>query len=70
MARRFNSNRCKQILDFFKRLEIKSRLILEEKNFMYMFSEAMERMPFLYALFGDSLRDMENAQNEQNEEAF
>lgn len=59
MARRFNSTRCKQILEFFKRLEIRSRLILEEKKFMYLFSEAMESMPFLYSLFGDSLKEME-----------
>lgn len=60
MARRFNSTRCKQILEFFKRLEIRSRLILEEKKFMYLFSEAMESMPFLYSLFGDSLKEMES----------
>lgn len=61
MARRFSSTRCKQILEFFKRLEIRSRLILEEKKFMYLFSEAMESMPFLYSLFGDSLKEMETA---------
>lgn len=60
LARRINSTRCKQILDFFKRLEIKSRLILEEKKFMFLFSEAMDKMPFLYSLFGESLTEMES----------
>lgn len=58
LSKRFTSGKCAQILAFLSNLEIKSRLLFEEKNFLYLFSNAMENMPFLYDLFGETISEI------------
>lgn len=53
MMKRFTSSKCRQILTFLQQFEIKSRMVAEEREFMFVISSALENMPFIYELFTD-----------------
>lgn len=54
MNRRFTSAKCGQLLEFLRTVEIKSRLLFDENQFMFLFTSAMKNMPFLYNLFNSN----------------
>lgn len=64
--RRFTSSKCTQIYKYLTNLEVKSRMFYEENTFMFLFSQAISEMPFMYELFGEIAE--EHNHNEKEDE--
>lgn len=65
-VKRFTSSKCRQMLTFLQKFEIKSRMMFEEKEFVFLISSAMESMPFLYELFGELTKESTEIYRESN----
>lgn len=60
---RVTRSKCEQILRFMETIEVKSRMFIEEKNFVMLFGDATRNMTFLY----DLVRDFMNNEDQQTE---
>lgn len=62
---RFTRAKCEQMLKFMETIEIKSRMFIEEKNFVLLFGDATRDMTFLYDLVAEFIDDdKDNIEND------